>query len=411
MADDVKNSEEAEIAALFVRLRDEIADREPAARPSQDRSAAAPASHASARTDAERFWAVTADRPSLYKPGRWGQTRGLLLAPAKPVLRKLMRWYIEPAFAQQRDFNSRVLGALDELSERIDMLAEQVERSLDGALETLGRSLEQLDRSFTELDERLLHVERRVRRQGQPSGAEANPGLSAPERASHAEPDYFAFESRMRGSSELIRERQTIYADEFRDAAPVLDIGCGRGEFLSLLREAGIEARGVDTNPDMVAHCLDDGLAVEQADGSAFLAGLGDDSLGGIFCAHLLEHLYPAAIFRLLELAVEKLRPGGLFVAETPNPLSLIALANFSADLSHNRPLHPSTLSFLARQAGFREVTLRFASEPAEDERLQRVPLPDEPGFVEAQQRLDGDVDRLNEVVFGPQDYAVLART
>ncbi len=411
MTDVGRTSDEAEITAVFTRLRDEIAGREPARPAPGDGAPARPGSPVPARSDAERYWAVTADRPFLYKPGSWGRARGLLLAPAKVVLGKLMRWYVEPAFAQQRDFNSRVLGSLDELSERIDMLAERVERSLEGTLEPLGRSVEQLDRSFTELDERLLHIERRVRRQGQPSAAPARPAPSAPEPASHEDPDYFAFESRMRGSSELIRERQTIYANEFRDAAPVLDIGCGRGELLVLLREAGIEARGVDTNPDMVAHCLDDGLAVEQADGSTFLAGLDDDSLGGIFCAHVLEHLDPAAIFRLLELAVAKLRPGGLFVAETPNPLSLVALANFSADLSHYRPLHPSTLSFLARQAGFREVTLRFTSEPAEGERLRRVPFPNEPGFVEAQQRLDGDVDRLNEVVFGPQDYAVLART
>ena len=116
-------------------------------------------------------------------------------------------------------------------------------------------------------------------------------------------------------------------------------------------------------------------------------------------------------MFRLLELAATRLRPGGLFVAETPNPLSLVALANFSADLSHNRPLHPSTLSFLMRQAGFRDVTLRFTSEPSADERLQLVPLPEEPAFAQAQQLLDADVNRLNDVVFGPQDYSVSART
>jgi O-antigen chain-terminating methyltransferase len=161
----------------------------------------------------------------------------------------------------------------------------------------------------------------------------------------------------------------------------------------------------------MVAHCRDEGFEVELAEAVGYLGGLDDGSLGGIFCAHVLEHLEPRALFRLLELAAAKLRPGGPFVAETPNPLSLVALANFSADLSHTRPLHPSTLSFLARQAGFREVTLRFTSEPSADERLQLVPLPAEPAFAQAQQLLDADVNRLNDVVFGPQDYAVLART
>jgi O-antigen chain-terminating methyltransferase len=125
----------------------------------------------------------------------------------------------------------------------------------------------------------------------------------------------------------------------------------------------------------------------------------------------VLEHLDAPAVFRLLELAAEKLRPSGLLVAETPNPLSLVALANFSVDFTHNKPLHPATLSFLTRQAGFKEVTLQFMSEPAEDERLRLVPLPEGPGFNQAQEVLDANVNRLNDVVFGPQDYAVLART
>jgi SAM-dependent methyltransferase len=217
--------------------------------------------------------------------------------------------------------------------------------------------------------------------------------------------------SGLRGPPDLIRERQSVYLDDFRAAAPVLDIGCGRGEFLSLLREAGVEARGIDVDSEMVTHCREEGLEVEQADALSHLASLEDDSLGGIFCAHVLEHLSPPALFRLLELAVAKLRPGGVFAAETPNPLSLVALANFSADLSHDRPLHPATLSFLARQAGFRNVELRFLSEPSEAERLKLVPLPDGRDLAPAKEALDANVNRLNDVVFGPQDYAVLATT
>jgi SAM-dependent methyltransferase len=416
MAGEGRDTEEAQIAALFARLRDEIAGREETARPGRYGTARGPASGALARTEAERFWAVTAERPFLYKPGPWGRLRGRLLVPFKAVLRRLMRWYVEPAFAQQRDFNSRVLREFDELSERADVLTEQLARTagdlagtaaeLKGAVQSTGR----MDRLLTEVDERLLHVERRVRQHGQPAAAELVSAPVQPPLAPVDERDYFAFESRMRGSSELIRERQAVYADEFRDAAPVLDLGCGRGEFLSLLREAGVDARGIDADPDMVAHCRDEGFDVELAEASGYLSGLNDDSLGGIFCAHVLEHLEPRALFRLLELAAAKLRLGGRFVAETPNPLSLVALANFSEDLSHNRPLHPSTLSFLARQAGFREVTLRFMSELSADERLRLVPLPEEPAFAQAQQLLDADVNRLNDVVFGPQDYAMLAR-
>ena len=404
---EASDSEDRQIAAIFERLKDEISGREGVAARGHDGTAPS-ASQAPSRAEAERYWAVTVDRPFLYKPGSWGRLRGLLLVPVKAVLRKLMRWYVEPAFAQQRDFNSRVLQALDELSERVDAVAGAVDDS-SRALASIERSVDGTDERLLELDERLLRVERRTRQA--PAAATAQ-GDQPQVRPAHSDgADYFAFESRMRGSTELIRQRQSVYLDDFRAAAPVLDIGCGRGEFLTLLREAGVEARGIDVDAEMVTHCREEGLEVEQADALSHLASLEDDSLGGIFCAHVLEHLSPPALFRLLELGVAKLRPEGVFAAETPNPLSLFALANFSADLSHDRPLHPATLSFLARQAGFRKVELRFLSELSEAERLKLVPLPEGRDFAPTKDALDANVNRLNDVVFGPQDYALLATT
>jgi SAM-dependent methyltransferase len=367
-----------------------------------------------ARAQAERFWPVTADRPFLYKPGRWGRIRGTLLVPPKVFFRKLMRWYVEPAFAQQRDFNSSTLKALDELSERIDDGLASLERqsatleervaAVQERLARLERDVPPLDRRAAEIEERMLRVERRTRGEIAPT--------PTPARADHDVelPDYFAFEARMRGPRDVVRERQAVYVDDFRASEPVLDLGCGRGEFLELLRDAGVEARGVDVDADMVARCRAEHLDVERADAVAYLGSLEDGSLGGIFSAHLVEHLKPNVLFRLLELAAAKLRPGGLFVAETPNPLSLYALANFSSDLSHEQPLHPATLEFLVRQAGFKETKLRFLGELAEAERLQRIPLPADGGFALTREALDTDIDRLNDVVFGPQDYAVVAR-
>jgi hypothetical protein len=112
-----------------------------------------------------------------------------------------------------------------------------------------------------------------------------------------------------------------------------------------------------------------------------------------------VEHLPPPALLRLLELAARKLRPGGLLVAETINPLSPLALRSYFADLTHAQPLVPETLALLARQAGFREVETRFLNEPAE-----RLAIPDDPLIA-------ANVRRLNEILFAPLDYAILART
>ena len=95
---------------------------------------------------------------------------------------------------------------------------------------------------------------------------------------------------------------------------------------------------------------------------------------------------------------------------ETPNPVSLVALKHYFADLTHAQPLVPETLAFLVRQAGLHVEETRYLNEPSAEERLQPVPLPAGEGFAEAQAAEDANVRRLNEVVFGPQDYAVVAR-
>src|SRR5207249_10901195 len=137
--------------------------------------------------------------------------------------------------------------------------------------------------------------------------------------------DYFAFGPKMRGRAEEIRDRQAVYVDDFRGHEPVLDVGCGRGELLSLLRDAGVDARGIDADGDMVAFARGEGLDVEQADAVSYLEGLADWSLGAVFMAQVVEHLPPGTLVRVLELAASKLRPDGVLIAETINPLSPLA--------------------------------------------------------------------------------------
>ena len=163
------------------------------------------------------------------------------------------------------------------------------------------------------------------------------------------------------------------YVEDFRDAAPALDVGCGRGEFVGLLGEAGIEARGWTLTRTWSRSRAARAWTSTRGTRSR-TRGLDDGSLGGVFAAQLLEHLPPPALVRLLELAARKLRPGGVFVAETINPLSPLALRNYFADLTHAQPLVPETLELLARQAGFAEVEKRFLNEPEE-----RLTVPADP--------------------------------
>ena len=162
-------------------------------------------------------------------------------------------------------------------------------------------------------------------------------------------------------------ERQAAYLDLFRGSpSKVVDLGCGRGEFLDLLRGAGIAAYGVDMSEAMVSACRQRALDARKEDILEHLASLPEGSLGGIFCAQVVEHLEPAGVIRFFELAWMALGEGGALVVETLNPRSLATFTNaLYVDLGHLRPLHPLTLSFLAESAGFRVIPQKLEGRPA----------------------------------------------
>lgn len=300
------------------------------------------------REDAERLRS-----PSPVAPEARGLRRRLQFAATAPF-----------AAAQER-FNDALLKLFDALSSRVD--------------ET-GDRLRAAERRAAELEERLLRLERRP--------AHPVAGTVAAQPAASALPDYFGFEARMRGVFEDVRERQHAYVERLRDHAPALDLGCGRGELLSLLRDVGVEASGVDANADMVAYARAEGLEVEQADVRDALAARADGSLGAITALQLVEHLPPAYLVSLLELAHAKLRAGGLLVVETINPVTPAALRNYFADLTHAQPLVAETLELLVRGAGFGETETIFLNAVVPPEGVQ----PD-----------------VAEQLFAPLDYAIVA--
>lgn len=165
--------------------------------------------------------------------------------------------------------------------------------------------------------------------------------------------DYVAFEDVFRLSEDVIRDRQRPYLSLLHEREPVLDAGCGRGEFLELLREAGVPARGVDLDPGMVAHARAKGLDVEQADIVEYLQDVAEGSLGVVFAAQVVEHLPYARLLAFLRLGHEALKPGGLLIAETVNPHVPTAFKNFWFDLTHQHPVFPEVLLTLCRGIGF----------------------------------------------------------
>jgi 2-polyprenyl-3-methyl-5-hydroxy-6-metoxy-1,4-benzoquinol methylase len=270
------------------------------------------------------------------------------------------------------------------------------------------------------LRERSSRTERQVRRilyfwpEGQTTnGQEEEPSALAGDKLVHRKPepsfDYFGFEERFRGSAEDIKERQRVYVEYFKDSDQVLDIGCGRGEFLELLAEMGIRASGVDFDLDMVLYCQEKGLDVVNADAFAYLSSIPDASLGGIFAAQVIEHLEANRIIELVQLSQRKLRPGGALILETPNPTCLAVFArSFYMDFSHVKPIHPEAVRFLFESAGFNKIEVHFS---ASVEACMRIPpLPVVAADAEGVADFNKAIERLNDLLYGFQDYAVIGR-
>jgi SAM-dependent methyltransferase len=210
------------------------------------------------------------------------------------------------------------------------------------------------------------------------------------------------FAEEFRGSWDDLAERYRDLADRLVKLGPVLDIGCGRGEFLTLLNERGIEATGIEIDHELAEEGRARGLAVEEGDGLAHLSHVVDNGLGAIVLIQVIEHLTAQEAADLALLARDKLYAGGKLLIETVNPQSLYTFAHpFDLDPTHDRPVHPAYLEFLFREAGFSHIEFLWRSPPPEDDVLE---VPSEDDGVHA-----ANVRRLNRLLFAPQDYALIA--
>lgn len=214
--------------------------------------------------------------------------------------------------------------------------------------------------------------------------------------------DYFAFEDLYRGDEAEIRRRQKAYLEYFRGRANVLDVGCGRGEFLELLRDNGIDAKGVEAGTDQCLLCREKGLEVVQQDLLSYLESLPDGALGGLFSAQVIEHLTAGDQLRFIWLAYQKTQQGSPVIIETINAQCVWAvMRNFFLDPTHVRPMHPETLKFAMNSVQFKNVEIRFSSPVSE--RLI-PPLHLDGNVAEFNRRIQD----LNELMYGSQDYAAI---
>jgi 2-polyprenyl-3-methyl-5-hydroxy-6-metoxy-1,4-benzoquinol methylase len=245
--------------------------------------------------------------------------------------------------------------------------------------------------------ERLIHAELRVIRQRAAVSAPAAIAPAAAPQAPAAAPlefDYGRFAERFRGSEEYVRDGQRFYLPYFAGRRDVLDIGCGRGEFLDLMREADVAARGIDLSQESVDLCRHKGLQAETADLFTYLAELPEESLDGVFSAQVVEHLPPDRLPEMIKLAASRLQRDGVLAIETPNPECLAIFAtHFYLDPTHTRPVPHALLAFYMEEYGLGLIEVHKRS-PA----------------VESMPALAGLPEEFREAFFGGLDYAIVGR-
>lgn len=363
-------------------------------------------------------WLWEGDRPFPIRSHRG--VLGRLLVAFKRLFRPLVKVPVNDLWERQRIYNLI-------LQEHVGALLEQVQSARSDlrdhahrleTLETARREdwslvLRHNDALFARVDQKLDHYRGEARRLWGHLGAalaELEAADPVPLMRAREEYGYLELEHYHRGTREEILERFAPHLRYLEGRQRVLDLGCGRGEVLELLREKGIGALGLDNNEQMVAVCRDKGLEAVQADLFDYLEEAEPAAFDGVISLHVIEHLPVDSLDRLARLAWRALAPGGVVLLETPNPLSVVVAArNFWIDPTHRRPVHPESLKLLLELAGFEEVE-RLDLHPFTD--TERLPEIDVAELPEEQRvladRINDLRDRLDGVLYGAQDYAMV---
>jgi cyclopropane fatty-acyl-phospholipid synthase-like methyltransferase len=375
----------------------------------------------------------------------------------KGRLRGFVWRLLGPPLEAQRRFNAEIIDHINrnvaahhEARQAVESLLDVARRELDALvhfesllvqyLQTITIYVDTKDRSAGghELRDRVALAEQRIlalkremetllarpgRPAPEPDGAAAQTSGERvdPAGAFSANVDsltYVGFEDRFRGSQDEIRSRLSDYLPVLASASDVVDVGCGRGELLDLLRQHGVTARGVDTNEGMVHLCRARGLDVEQRDALGFLERQPDGSLGGLVAIQVVEHFEPGYLLRFLETAYHKMRDGAPLVLETINPACWMAFFEcYIRDITHRQALHPDTLRYLVQTSGFTRVDVHFRESVRESDRLDHVSDGEAGSTTDVHAALanvirtvNDHADKLNARLFSSMDYAVIAR-
>lgn len=357
----------------------------------------------------------------------------------KRIVRKLLKFLIEPILNDQSDFNAAVAQSLNSMRNN-HVVFQAAINSICDEIAQQRRAVEALHRESKEKQEKLQQSLQLSQQQGQTMEAFQREAHETMERLQqdlqsslgqimkqsddlqgklkllekiqqqddiYEGIDYFKFQEHMRGSRSEIKAKQREYLNYFLQCNDVLDLGCGRGEFLELLREHGVCAIGVDNYRKSIDYCRTRGLQVVQEDAIQYLCGQKTESIDGVFAAQLVEHISAGRLLKLCRECYRVMKSDGYIVLETPNPMCLSTYINsFYLDPSHKNPIHPRLLEYVLKECGFRNVKILFTESSKVG---YQFPLLDSENCKNLEEFNDG-VNFLSDIIFGSQDYAIVAQ-
>ena len=386
----------------------------------------------------------------------------------KKIIRRFLRWLIYPIVTEQNEFNASVTASINaiynneivtqealnrfyedrnnfiKIDNKLNKMDEIIENVLlkhiknckakeainivntvsekydnleilikeDQLSDCNSKKINDIENRIEKLQENMNYFSYRLRKNNKSFIVDKNTNISSEESSdtileNKDRMDYFLFENKFRGTLREIRENQIQYLKYYLGKQNILDIGAGRGEFLELLNENNISNNGIDVYQDFVDYCKEKGLHVENADALSYLQTLEDNVLGGIFMSQVAEHLDNNYLFDLIEESYKKLENGAYFIAETPNPRVLSTFTNsFYLDPTHVKPVHPETFKFIMEYVGFKHVDILYTKN---SKIPYKLPLLNGNNIENLQDFNDG-INLLNELLFGSQDYAIIAR-
>jgi len=318
---------------------------------------------------ANQSYNVSIDK-KIESEGRFSKIKKFI----KRIIRKSIYWYIRDINVQQVDFNAYVVRTINQQSQMLKKLYQE-NMELKSKLEKCMDIITDIQLSKSD-------------------SIENNPKDDL---------WYLNFESTFRGEEADISERLMRYIPFFEGKNNVIDLGCGRGEFLSILAEKGISANGIDINKAMIELCLEKGLTVSYGDCIEYLETQPDESIEGIFSSQVIEHLTLVQLKKLMELSYKKISANGICIFETVNPMSLgVFCYGFYIDPTHSTPVHPAMLRFMAQQEGFKTTEINFINEFPKSYHFEIT--------EDMSKGIERGFDKLNEQIFGAQDYYLLCK-